>query len=314
METSQRLIDAETTIWRKAEVVPTERFLTLASGIRVRVREAGDGPPVLFVHGAINDGTSWANLIGLLPDYRCIALDRPGCGQSEPVTGAAGRADLDAVKSYADSMIIEVLDALELASASVVATSYGGFFAFRAAAANPGRIERIVELSWSMGAPMDKVTLSLRAGAAPGMRQMMAKIPPTRGVIRMMLRQIGLKRALANGRFSDEMVEWFYLMLKDTDTMANELRSTPAIFTPIAGLNPEMLLTDEELARVDVPVLFLWGAEDPNGGESVARAFAARLPSAGLEMLDEAGHAPWIDESVRCAAGIREFLPAGHGS
>jgi len=39
--------------------------------------DEGTGPPILFVHGASNAGTSWAPLIAGLPGYRCLALDRP---------------------------------------------------------------------------------------------------------------------------------------------------------------------------------------------------------------------------------------------
>jgi len=308
VDVTPRYAAAERKLWATAGVQPTVRFLTLASGPTVRVQEVGEGPPVVFVHGGMNNGTSWSNLIGLLPGFRCIALDRPGCGFSAPIAGAAGLADPDAVKAYADSLIVDVLDALEIDRATVIATSFGGFFAFRGASAHPDRFERLVELSWSMGVPMEKVVLSLRAGAVPGARQLMAKMPVSRGVVRMLLRQIGLKRALANGRFSNDMVEWFYLSLRDTDTMANEVRSTPAVFTPIAGLNQEMLLTDTELAAIEAPVLFIWGAEDPNGGEKVARDFADRFADSRLHILDEAGHAPWIDEPQLCADLILSFF------
>lgn len=280
--------------------------MTLASGVIVRVQEWGDGPPVLFVHGAMNGGTSWANQLSRLSGFRCIAIDRPGCGMSEPARGDL--TQLDAVKAYADNLIPSVLDALALERASVVATSFGALFAFRGAAAHPDRIEQILEFSWSVGAPMERVTISLRLGAMPGMKQLMGRMPLTRGIVRTLLRQIGLKRAIANGRFSADMVEWFYVMLSDTDTMRNEIRSTPDIFTPIAGLNQDVLLTDDELSRLTMPVQFVWGAEDPNGGEAVARTFAARFPEASLVMLDEAGHAPWIDEPDRCAAIAQHFL------
>lgn len=303
-----RIAAAEAVLWARAGVAPSERFVTLATGPRVRVQAVGEGPPVLFVHGAINGGTSWSELIGRLRGFRCLAIDRPGCGLSEPVRGAAGLAEVDAVKAYADRLIPDVLDALGLERASVVATSFGGLFAFRGAAAHPDRIDRITEFSWPMGAPMDKVTLSLRLGAVPGMRRLMPRMPLTRPVLRAMLRQIGLRRALANGRFSDEMLDWFLALLRETDTLANELRSTPGVITPVAGLNRDMLLTDAELERVTMPVQFLWGAEDPNGGPEVARSFASRLPDSRLVVLDEAGHAPWIDEPDRCASLLAGFL------
>lgn len=308
MDASPAFVAAERRLWETERLAPDERFVTLAGGPTVRVQETGDGPPVLFVHGAMNGGTSWSSLMSRLPGFRCIALDRPGCGLSEPIRGEAGTAELGAVKAYADGLVPDVLDALEIDRASIVATSFGGFFAFRGAAAHPERFERIVELSWPMGAPMDAVTLSLRMSAIPGMRRLMPRLPLTRGVVRMLLRQIGLKRALANGRFTDDMVEWFFLMLRDTDTMMNEINSTPEVFTPIAGLNREMLLTDAELARVAVPVLFVWGEEDPNGGAAVARSFAARFPDATLALIEAAGHAPWIDEPDHCATRIAAFL------
>jgi 2-hydroxy-6-oxonona-2,4-dienedioate hydrolase/4,5:9,10-diseco-3-hydroxy-5,9,17-trioxoandrosta-1(10),2-diene-4-oate hydrolase len=57
-----------------------------------------------------------------------------------------------------------------------------------------------------------------------------------------------------------------------------------------------------------MPVLFLWGDEDPNGGTAVARSFVGRFPNAQLEIIPEAGHAPWIDDLGMCAERTREFL------
>lgn len=297
----------ERRLWELVGVVPEERRVRLRSGGAVRVQEAGDGHPVLFVHGAANAGTSWMSLVAALPGFRCIALDRPGCGLSDPIVGAPLR-DLAAVESYADTLLRDVLDALELPSAHVVATSYGGYFAFRGAAAHPDRVDRIVELSWPMGAPMDRVALSMRLAALPGMQALTSRLPVTRGMVRSLLRQIGLERALANGRFDDAMIDWYWSLLRHTGTLGNDLRSSPSVITPIRGLNQRVLLSDDLLARVTMPVLLLWGDEDPNGGEAVARAFAGRLPDATLEVIPQAGHAPWIDEPDLCADRIRAFL------
>jgi pimeloyl-ACP methyl ester carboxylesterase len=275
----------------------------------VRVQETGDGPPVLLVHGATNAGTSWMSLMAELPEFRCIALDRPGCGLSDPIVGGPLR-DIDAIESYADRLLTDVLDALELPSAFVLATSYGGYFAMRGAAADPTRVDRIVEYSWLLGAPMDHVPTSMRLAALPGMRAMSARMPVTRTMVKALLRQIGLERAVDSGTFDDDMIDWFLSVLRDTDTMVNDLRSSPKIVTPIRGLNERILHTDELLASVTMPTLFLWGDEDPNGGELVARQFVARLPDARLEIIPRAGHAPWIDELDLCADRTRAFLTA----
>lgn len=305
----ERLRQAEQRLWESVGVQPTERRARLRTGETVRVQETGEGPPVLFIHGAANAGTSWMSLMAKLPEFRCIALDRPGCGLSEPIVGGP-LLDVDAIESYADRLLVEVLDALDLSSAHVLATSYGGYFALRGAAAHPDRVDRIVEYSWLMGAPMDKVVMSMRLSALPGMQAMSAKMPVTRRMVKALLRQVGLKRAIDTGTFSDEMIDWFLAVLRDTNTMANDLRSSPKIITPIRGFNERMLHTDELLARLTMPALFLWGDEDPNGGEAVAKEFVARLPNAQLEIIREAGHAPWIDELDLCTERTRAFLAA----
>ena len=304
---TDRFRAAEQRLWQVAGLTPSERYVRLRTGETVRVQEVGDGDPILLVHGASNAGTSWVDLVARLDGFRCLALDRPGCGLSEPVTSAPLR-DIDAIEAYADTLVPDVLDALDVPRAHVVATSYGGYFALRGAAAHPDRIERVVELSWPMGAPMDKAPVFMRVGAIPGLQGLMSKAPVSRSSVKMMLRQIGLARAIKTGRFTDDMLDWFVAMLRDTDTMANEYRSSPKVITPVRGLNQRMLLDDDLLSRVTMPVLLLWGDEDPNGGERVARSFAARLPNAQLEMVPHAGHAPWIDEPELCAGRIRGFL------
>jgi pimeloyl-ACP methyl ester carboxylesterase len=305
----ERFRQAEQRLWESVGVQPVERRVRLRSGGMVRVQETGDGPPVLLVHGAANAGTSWMSLMAELPGFRCIALDRPGCGLSDPIVGGP-LGDLDEIEAFADRLIVDVLDALELPSASVLSTSYGGYFAVRGAAANPGRIDRIVEYSWLLGAPMDSIALSMRLAALPGMQFMVARMPITRTMVKALLRQIGLERALETGTFTDDMIDWFLSVQRDTDTMVNDLRSSPKIVTPIRGLDRRILHTDELLAMVTMPTLFLWGDEDPNGGAHVAEQFTARLPDAHLEIIPRAGHAPWIDELDLCAQHTRAFLTA----
>ena len=304
-----RYRQSERRLWESVGVRPTERWARLRTGEMIRVQETGDGPPLLLIHGAANAGASWISLMAKLPDFRCIALDRPGCGLSDPIVDGPLR-DIDAIESYADRLLTDTLDALELPVAAVLATSYGGYFAVRGAAANPTRVGSIVEYSWLMGAPMDMVPMSLRLSSLPGMRALTAKLPVTRTMVKALLRQIGLRRAIETGTFTEEMIDWFLSVQRDTDTMANDLRSSPKIITPIRGLNERMLHTDAILARVTMPTLFLWGDEDPNGGERVAREFVTRLPDARLEVIPRAGHAPWIDEPDLCAERTRAFLGA----
>lgn len=303
----QRYLEAERRLWEHVGLRPIDRRLTLASGGQVRVQEVGEGSPFVLIHGASIAGASWATLVAALEGVRCLMIDRPGCGLSDPIVGGPLR-DLRSVEAYADKLLSELLDALELDAAAVGATSYGGFFAFRGAAAAPERVTRIVEYSWLIGAPSEGAPLTARIGAVPGLQLMMTRLPMPKAMVRRALRQFGLGRAIDSGTFDDQMLDWVHALLRHTDTLANDLRSSPRVITPIRGQNPDVVLTDDLLARTTMPVLFLWGEDDPNGGAAVARDFAPRLPNSDLVIIPGAEHAPWLDDLDTCAARTRSFL------
>lgn len=305
-----RYREAERRLWESVDVAPSERRVHLAhSECTVRVQEVGEGPAVVFVHGASNSGSSWASLVAKLDGFRCIMLDRPGCGLSDPL---AVRPDgIVGLEAYADTLIPDVLDALDLASAHIVATSYGGYFALRAAAAHPDRIDRMVEFSWSFGAPMAKIPLVMRLGSARALGWMMARVPPNERAVKMMLRQIGLGQALESGRFTQVSLDWYVSLLRDTHTMRNDIEASPRIMGPLSGLNERVLLPASLLTGIQTPIFFLWGEEDQNGGAEVARRFVEQFPNAELELMPGVGHAPWMDDPDHAAMTTRAFLGAG---
>ena len=270
-EREGRFREAERRLWDSVGVAPAERRVHLArQRVTVRVQEIGDGPTVLFVHGASNGGSSWAPLVARLDGFHCVLLDRPGCGLSDPIEGRI--AHIEALEAHADSLIPDVLDALGAARAHVVATSFGGYFALRAAAAHPERIDRMVEFGWTLGAPMAAVPLAMRLSSVPVIGWTMARVPPNEWAVRMILRQIGLGQALASGRFTQEAIDWYLALLRDTPTMRNELKATPRMIHPLRGMSERVLLSSALLARIQSPILFVWGTDDPNGGGEIGRA------------------------------------------
>lgn len=304
MTVTTRYRSAEQALFGSAGITPTERDLPLRRhGIRVRAIEAGNGPPVLFLHGSTNSGASWATLMGALEGFRCIALDRPGCGLSDPLGAPLGEAGLP---EHGDTLVVDVLDALGLERAHLVSTSYGGYLALRSAAAHPARIDRIVHLGWSLGAPTGHLPAIMRLTGIPGMARVMAAMPVNERVVRSMFRRIGLKRALDQGRIPQQVIDCYVALLRHTDTMRNEFmlgggRSLPALVAAVE-------LNDELLQRIVAPVKFLWGTEDPFGPPDIAQAFTARIPHGELELVPSAGHAVWLDDLEGTAASIQRFL------
>lgn len=304
-----RYREAERRLWDSVGLVPTEKRIHLRHGdCNVRVQETGEGDPVLFVHGASNSGTSWADLVVHLPAWRNLLLDRPGCGLSE--RPRSGFDDLPALRSFSDTLVVDVLDALDIESADIVATSYGGYSALRAAANHPDRIRKVVVLGWTLGADNPSLPWFMRLGAVPSLGRVMAKMPVNERTVRSMFKRIGLRGAIGSGRVSDEMVSAYTALLRHTPTMRNELEIGRWAMT-LKGMNPELVLDDELLRRIEAPVYLLWGEDDPFGPPEVARAFAERIEGAQLELMPNAGHAVWIDDPQYVAKVVDAFLSDG---
>ena len=120
--------------------------------LAVRVLEAGDGPPLVLVHGSGMSASTWAPLLPHLAGYRLIALDLPGFGLSD-----AFDYTWRSLREHAVARLMSLLDALDLARGPVIGTSLGDMWALCLAVDAP---ERITALA-SLGVP---------AVALPGMR------------------------------------------------------------------------------------------------------------------------------------------------
>jgi 2-hydroxy-6-oxonona-2,4-dienedioate hydrolase len=295
---------AEERLWTSLGVRPVERWLHLErNDVDVRVQEIGEGPPVLFIHGASTSGASWATLVARFRGYRCIVLDRPGTGLSKPITR---RIDATTLPEIADTLVADVLDALDLPSTNLVAASFGGYIALRAAAALPERIDRMVHLSWPLGAPT-RLPLSLRLMALPGVSRLMTSMPANQRSMRVLFRGLGHGPKLDDGRITAEDLDCFLALLRHTDTRRNEFAPARALISPLRGLE-RLYLADDILSAVACPTLFVWGARDPFGGEATARALVARIPGAQLELVPDAGHTPWLDDMDICVRTVTDFL------
>ena len=292
----------EARYWATEGVSPEERWIELPStATRVRLQVAGDGPPVLFVHGGSVNGTCFAPLVARLDGFRCLVLDRPGCGLSAPVRN--GLTEIHQFQSFADTLIADVLDGLGLERAHVVATSLGGYFSLRGAAAHPDRVDRVVELGFPVGAPNGPMPLMMRVAGVRSLGRLMARLPVTSRIARSMIRQLGVR----DDRITADGAAWFRSVLNHTRTMRNELDGSPVLHR-LRGVNEDVLLTDDLLGRIRVPMHFIWGADDPFGGAAVAAEFVPRIPGATLELVKGSGHVVWLDEPDLVASSTKRFL------
>ena len=105
---------AERMVFERYGLTVETRFLTLTEpGVRTRVLLAGDGPPLVLLHGGGGTSALWAPLMSELSGMSIFAIDRPGCG--------VDYQDVD-VRQHAVSFLGSALEALSLDSVPIVGT------------------------------------------------------------------------------------------------------------------------------------------------------------------------------------------------
>jgi len=126
----------------------TSRTLETPKGT-LHYHEAGDGPPILLLHGSGPGVSAWANFRGNLPafaeHFRTLALDMPGFGKSYVCDGSPLMA--------APPAVLDFLDGMKLDAIPIVGNSMGGNVAARIAATEPQRVSRLVTIG-GVGLPI----------------------------------------------------------------------------------------------------------------------------------------------------------------
>jgi 2-hydroxy-6-oxonona-2,4-dienedioate hydrolase len=304
----QRYRDAERRLWEAAGVSPVEHRVHLRrNDVEVRVQEVGSGPPVLFIHGGPGaSGSMFAELAARLPQLRCLLLDRPGTGLSDPHP----LTDPVAVRREAETLVVDVLDALGLERAHLVGSSHGSYVALLSAAAHPERIGRTVHLGCPGFAEGMTIRSSDRLVLLPGAARVFSRFPMNERSVLTTMRQMGHGDSVDAGRFSPELLQLSVAMARHTDTMRNELESMANMGSFRRGFDASLTIGADVLGNVASPTHFLWGANDAYGGEAVGRRMVGLLPEAEIEVMPGAGHLCWFDDGDRAADVVRSHVLA----
>jgi pimeloyl-ACP methyl ester carboxylesterase len=268
--------------------------------VAVRVIETGDGPPLVLVHGSGMSASTWAPLMPYLEGHRLIALDLPGFGLS----GAfdySGRP----LRSHAVAQLTSLLDALELERAPVIGTSLGGMWALCLAVEAQDRVAAV----GSLGVP---------AVALPGMHGDPAFTALSTPLVRRIVARIGspsvamTRRAMARGaigpRAAENAPDGFFEVVHEgirQPGYGTAMLTHMQLALRVGRPRPENFLSDTELRQLAMPVLMIWGDEDPYGGPEIGQRACALIPDARLEVIP-GRHAPFLDDPEHCGALIND--------
>lgn len=300
----QQYKEAEHRLWQHYGAQPKAYFLSLERPrVRVRVQEVGEGAPVLFVHGGPNAGTTWAPLVARMQKFRCIVLDRPGCGASDAVD--YGAYDL---RALAIDVLESVLNALEIERLPLVVSSMGGLWGYWLAQALPQRVSRMVQMGCPALIDGMKIPTFMRMLTVPRLNRLMTKLMPASvDSARDLYRQIGHGASIEAGRIPHIYFNWSHHLTTDTDTMQNELGMIEKALT-WRGTRAELEFQANDLRRITQPTLYIWGEDDTFGGAALARRTAGKTPNSQLHLLPHSGHLPWLDAPEKVATLVNDFL------
>ena len=271
-------------------------------GRRVHVIEAGDGAPVVFLHGSGTSSLSALSLLDHLEGVRLIALDRPGYGLSDPVDVPRGRFREAAVE-FLDGTV----DELGLESFALAGGSMGGTWALWYELARPERVRRLALLGSAPLLPGTRAPAPLRLMAAPVAGDLLPRLvkPSAKMVVRMMSSMGEGETILRHPDLIDAIVA----AGRDPIAAATDHAELRAILTPL-GFRRSLRVQPSELQELTVPTLLIWGDHDPVGTVDVARAVASLIPDAQLDLI-AAGHAVWLGDPKRISGLLCAFARSG---
>jgi pimeloyl-ACP methyl ester carboxylesterase len=266
-------------------------------GRRAVYRIAGDGPPVVLVHGMLNSSSHWQSVaLDLASDYTVIAPDLIGHGDS-----AAPRGDYS-LGAHAAS-IRDLLTALGIERATIVGHSLGGGVTMQFFYQFPARVQRLVLVS--SGGLGHEVSPMLRTAALPGMSAALALAahPRLLGVVwgaGTRLRGLGVRKGA--------YVQAVARALRPLERPQAREAFLQTLRAVIDVRGQRVSATDRLYLLESMPTMIVWGERDNTIPLEHGRRAHEATPNSRFRTLPGAAHFPHLEEPEALAAVLRDFL------
>jgi len=280
--------------WRADELGPA-RVLDLGGGRRMRAHLTGDGPPLVFAHGALVNANLWRKVVPRLDGFTRVTLDLPLGSHLEPMP-----ADADLRPPALANLIADALEVLELEDVTLIGNDTGGALTQLVATSRPDRVGAIVLTSCDAfeNFPPRLFRFALAPARLPG------AIPVAFGALRLRpLRRLPFAFGWLTSAPIDRDAEDSYVLPVLT---RREIR--PDVRKLLGGLDPAHTLdAAAKLTSWRKPALIAWSAEDRFFPREHAERLARVIPDARLEWIEGARTFSPEDRPERLAELILDF-------
>jgi pimeloyl-ACP methyl ester carboxylesterase len=254
------------------------------NGLRIAYRRAGDGPPLVLLHGFISDSRVWQHqLDDLSGDFDVIAWDAPGCGESD-----------DPAEDFTMAQFAEclagLLDHAGVASAHLLGLSWGGTCILEFYRIYSRRVRSIIMADSYAG-----WTGSLGAAAAAAR----------------------LERCLNESRLPAN--EWIPQWVPDAfssgapQSLLDNYARIMSDFHPVGFRAMSRAVTpdfNDILPALTVPSLLVWGDDDKRSPLACAQQMLTAIPDARIVVVPDAGHVSNFEQPEAFNSLVRDFLQA----
>jgi pimeloyl-ACP methyl ester carboxylesterase len=287
-------ISCSTSLQHYTPAVPSAYYLH--DGVKIHFKQVGMGRPVVFLHGFGTSLDTWRFVVETLEDeYRLVLLDLKGHGLSD-----RPRDEMYAAQDQA-RVVRGLIDYLGVENVVIVGHSFGAVVGLAAALdaqrdGSSGVIAALFLIAGSVDA--ENVPNVLRLLRTPILGWLSLKLISASFRTRAML-----KRAYHDdAKVTDSLVELYarYQSVPGTDYA---LIKTAEQLVPV-----DISESKRELARLEIPVINIWGEHDVIIPRAAAESVCQLVPRCEVVTVDGAGHMPQEESPKKVIALLSDLL------
>jgi len=266
-------------------------------GMPIRYLSAGEGPPLILLHGAGDNSLDWRWVMpALAATHRVYAPDLPGSPDS-------ARPAADYSPAFFERFVAAFVDALNMGRPTLVGNSLGGLIALRLALSEPARVRALILVDGAgLGSAVNPLFTSVNVPLLGEAAMPFWRTPV--GAYQRAWGRTALLFAHPPGSVPREWLAEQCRLAQSPGYLEAHLSVLRAVVSPLG--QREVLV--DRLPSLEVPTLVVWGERDRVFPQSQARGAAGRFQEGSLAIIPDCGHMPHVECPDRFLGALEGFL------